>query len=55
MAKLRQVEAKEVVCAATVFSLFLFLKFTLFCLLGEYFVSVWVKDARIAYGITNTR
>ena len=53
LAKLRQVEDKEVVCAAAVFSLFLFLKFKLFCLLGEYFVSVWVKAARIAYGIIN--
>ena len=34
-AKLRQVEDKEVVCGAAVFSLFLFLKFILFCLLGE--------------------
>ena len=53
--KLRQVEHKEVVCAAAVFSLFLFLKFILFCLLGEYFVSVCAKAARIAYGIINKR
>ena len=40
IAKLRQIEDKEVVCAAAVFSLFLFLKFILFRLLGEYFVTV---------------
>ena len=55
IAKLPQVGDNEVVCAATVFSLFLFLKFILFCLLGEYFVSVCAKAARIAYGIINKR
>ena len=51
--KLRQVEDKEVVCAAAVFSLFLFLKFILFCLLEEYFASVSVKAARTTHGIIN--
>ena len=55
IAKLPQVEDKKVVCGATVFSLFLFLKFILFCLLGEYFVSVCAKAAHIAYGIINKR
>ena len=55
IAKLRQVEDKEVVCTAAVFSLFLFLNFLLFCLLGEYFVSVCAKAARIAYGFINKR
>ena len=54
IAKLPQVEDKKVVCGATVFSLFLFLKFILFCL-GEYFVNVCAKAARIAYGIINKR
>ena len=47
LAKLRQVEDKEVVCAAAVFSPFLFLKFILFCLLGEYFDSVWGKSCLV--------
>ena len=51
LAKLRQYEDVEVICAAAVFShIFLFLKFVL-CLLGEYFVSVLVKTTRIAYVI----
>ena len=53
LAKLRQVEDKEVVCAAAVFSIFLLLKFILFCLLEEYLVSVSVKAACIAHGIIN--
>ena len=55
IAKLRQVEDKEVVCAAAAFSLFLFLKFILFCLLGEYFVSVCAKADRIAYDFISKR
>ena len=55
IAKLRQVEDKEVVCAAAVFSLILCLKYILLSLLGEYFVSVCAKAARIAYGFINKR
>ena len=53
IAKLRQVEDKEVVCTATVFSLFLFLIFILFLPSWRVFHQCLV--AHIAYGIISER